>query len=206
MPRRAQIDNSYINIPIRDYQNNLRIEFNRIFPDPNSDSEWSSFQNSTEFYCPRPDLAVGPFAMQEGLNYEYNILLNGKEEFIGDLLNCHNTNLEAYGYSNNDYVTYGSIVSANSNPRCLFAVEIENKTSMKHRLGGMVNASALGKIALSVGTSSDSIRKHIRIWAYLKFLSDVSKNIFNCSNLLILSPIQLSNCLKIAIAKSQTTT
>ena len=79
-------------------------------------------------YSPRLDLAVGPF------NTDRKIADNNAaiEEVFEDneaLLMLLNPSIKT-----------------NRNPRCFLAIEIENRTGTKHRLGSIIYAAALGMI------------------------------------------------------------
>jgi hypothetical protein len=62
----------------------------------------------------------------------------------------------------------------NINPRCFLAIEIERETSEKHVLGGIINASALGKVGIIV-TKDEKYQSAMRIRRYLRFLVAVGK-------------------------------
>lgn len=78
-------------------------------------------------------------------------------------------------------------LSGNHNARCFLAIEIENKVSRKHLMGGIMNAVALGHLGLAVGWTADKVRAMFRARAYLHFLEAVDKPTLLVRNLLILS-------------------
>lgn len=80
----------------------------------------------------------------------------------------------------------------NRNARCFLAIEIENKVSRKHLMGGAINAAAPGRAGLAVGWSDQMVRAFVKLRAYLLYLARVGKNTFDPFNLLIVNRIQLA--------------
>lgn len=83
--------------------------------------------------------------------------------------------------------TLDEALGANGNARCFLAIEIENKVSRKHLLGGMINAAALGHLGIYVGWSDVMVRAMLRARRYLHFLQSVGKPTMPVGNLLVLS-------------------
>src|SRR5262249_42665188 len=84
-----------------------------------------------------------------------------------------------------------TIIDFNSNPRCLIAIELENKNSRKHVLGSVVNASALGKIGIGIALNQKTLNTFRRLLNYLSFLKNVDKNTFNTNNFFIVTSEQI---------------
>jgi hypothetical protein len=126
--------------------------------------EWNVAKHSQDDltraqYCPRLDIAVGPFNIDREVGHNIqaiNSAYNEHKEFLDDLK------------SKAAYCSKG--FGTNANPRCFMAVEIENKTTRKHRLGSILNASALGKVGIIVGWDAKVTESLVRIQAYMDFL------------------------------------
>ena len=113
-----------------------------------------------QLYSPRLDYAVGP----------YNLDRN-KEENVGRINSAFRDfqpmiqQLVEEGNGN-----FAAISHYNSNPRMFIAIEMEDKTSRKHRLGGIINASALGKVGILVGANAEVYWSVFKIMSYLEYL------------------------------------
>jgi len=59
----------------------------------------------------------------------------------------------------------------------------------------MVNASALGRIAVLIAGRSDKLRFFLRLHKYLFYLSDAGKNSFRTDNVLIVTKEQFENAI-----------
>jgi len=81
------------------------------------------------------------------------------------------------------------------NSRCSFAIEIENSGSRKHRMGDIVNASAMGRVALVV-PDKEILKSFVRILEYLNLLKSSQKPTFEHKNVIILDQEQLKDCLR----------
>lgn len=75
------------------------------------------------------------------------------------------------------------------------ALEIENRVTRKHLLGGVVNASALGRVAIVIGWIEEKVRALVKLQSYWSFLSSVGKNTYRTQNLLIMNPTQFNEAL-----------
>ncbi len=159
--------------------------------------EWKPFEVSSDQYSPRPDIAVGPFAYQGRLEANYDALLNDDRSryFVESLVNANNSNITSVG--DNILSSYSMFRTFNYNSRCFICIEIENKVSRKHIIGGLVNASALGRIAVLVAWTPDKLKAFIKLKNYLKFLSSVEKNSFRTDNILILSKEQFKEVIDV---------
>lgn len=92
--------------------------------------------------------------------------------------------------------TFNTIRNLNHNSRCLIAIEIENKVSRKHLIGGVVNASALGRIGVVIPWSDEKLRAFVKLVGYLQYLKNVDKNTFNTTNLLIVTKEQIQTAIE----------
>lgn len=155
---------------------------------------WYPFRGQhASFYSPITDIAVGPFAIEDRLISEYNDFQERIPDLIDDLTSCFRDNYNQYGGHYPGIPSYPfSNFQGNENARCLIAVEIESKnTTRKHKMGSIVNASALGRVGIVVGMDDYSLKVLIRILGYLKFLASVEKPTFKPDNVFIVSRDQI---------------
>jgi hypothetical protein len=155
--------------------------------------EWNPFKGcevSNKQYCPRLDMAVGPFAINNQFREAYTDLLCElkSKAFIESLIRANNQNIIRVGRGEQSDLS--DFYSFNLNARCFMCVEIENKVSRKHIAGGLVNASALGRVAVLIAWTPDKLKAFIKLKNYLKYLSSVEKNSFKTNNILILDKDQ----------------
>ena len=142
-------------------------------------------------YSPRLDIAVGPFATGHLQHHAtYNDLQVIGRTFLEHLHRDHARNMREIGGVQVEDLNHA--LALNYNARCFLGIEIENRVSRKHLMGGAINASALGRLGIAVGWTDAVVKSFVRLWKYLDFLSRVGKNSFNTSNLLIVSAEQLS--------------
>src|SRR5262245_58746223 len=94
-------------------------------------------------YSPRLDVAVGPFATNQRFIEEYNYLMETSRQFIDNILIHHKNNIRQFD-NEIDILSFKKLKNKNANARCLLAIEIENRVSRKHLMGGVINAAALG--------------------------------------------------------------
>ena len=118
--------------------------------------EWSSRHGAQDWlkigddiYAPRPDIAVGPFNIEEGVYVSEIKSTFDRYRTCFDELEIENADL-------------------NKNPRCLIAIEIENSNKGKHMLGNIINASLLGKVGMVVTLRDEFYNEAERIHRYLK--------------------------------------
>lgn len=155
---------------------------------------WYPFRSQhASFYSPITDIAVGPFAVTEILISEYNRLQERIQDLIDDLESCFRENYNQYGghfpqipdYPFTDFI-------GNENARCFIAIEIESKSpTRKHKMGSIINASALGRVGIVIGMDEYTVKVMIRILGYLKFLASVEKPTFKPDNIFIVSKDQI---------------
>ena len=159
-------------------------------------SEWAALSGVGATYSPRVDIAVGPFATQR-LRYEdrYCELARSHGRLLAALHSSFTKNAADFG-PNGVVPGLDEMLLRNPNARCFLAIEIEKTGSRKHIMGGAINASALGRLGVSVACSSERLRTLLRIRRYLLFLAEVGKNAFDPSNLLIVTTRQLAESLR----------
>ena len=164
----------------KEYQTEVLSKLERIFVDGGVVPEWDVARNSEDeftraLYSPRLDFAVGPF------NIDANIIWNNNriDEFYVRF-QLFLQKLKSMSDMND------STFKPNKNPRCFLAIELEDKTSRKHRIGTIINASAMGKIGIIVAANESVFRSFQRIRKYLVFLQEVSKSNYNPKNVMIL--------------------
>lgn len=175
---------------LKEYQKLLAEELQRIYPETPIQVEWSAIRGDRSLYCPRIDIAVGPFATDDSYINEYNTMFTKSTHFITNMLDYHRINVKQLGFENFNTST-DSLFYKNQNARCFLAIEIENKVSRKHLIGGAVNAAALGRIGIVVAWTPEKLRAFVKLRRYLNFLGSVGKNTFDTTNLLILDSDQL---------------
>ncbi|MNJ95312.1 hypothetical protein D3C87_130220 [compost metagenome] len=165
--------------------------------------EWNSKMNAN-IYAPRLDIAIGPFSILDGtsLQQEYDHIYDTHYPFIYQLVKIHLLNIQQISAdSNNDEVNarinekIGHMKYFNFNSRCFIAVEIENEVSRKHLMGGALNASVLGRVAIASGFTAEKHRAFLNLYRYFEYLQNVEKPTFRTENLLIISAEQLLNVL-----------
>lgn len=179
---------------LKEYQIQIKDKLLDIYNEVKT--EWYSFKGHKDKYCPRVDLAVGPFATDRRYIEEYNVLINSQKShrFIQSLLSKHNSNVRSINPDENE-TDYETISDFNNNARCFLCIEIENKVSRKHLIGGLVNASALGRIGVLIAWTPDKLKAFLKLRNYLKFLARVDKNTFKTNNVLIVNREQFDECL-----------
>jgi hypothetical protein len=135
-----------------------------VFGQDNVIAEWNVVKDSQDalhaglHYCPRIDFAVKPLNEDGNIDHN-NALINEayviREPLMNEIKNSGRTCSEW---------------NLNENPRCYLAIEHENKTSTKHRLGSLINAGAIGKMGIVVASDSKVYASYDRILNYLDFL------------------------------------
>lgn len=179
---------------VKEYREKIVPQLSRLFGTNQVISEWDVAKDSRDalgrkLYCPRIDIAVGPF------NTDKNVIKNIKNrEMI-----------------NNAYLRYKNFICKlnsasdgkispehlNKNPRCFLAIEIENTGNRKHRLGSIVNAAAIGKVGIIVTFTKESNNSFRKIRKYLQFIRDVKKIEEDISkNVIMISKNDFSNVLE----------
>ena len=157
----------------RNVQRRLKEFLSGIFGKENIKSEWRSNANAEDWlrygsvYAPRPDIAVGPFNIEEGAN-------------VSEIENTFS--------QNQDFFRRLALTNSgsNRNPRCLIAIEIENSNKCKHMLGNIINASLLGKVGIIVTLRVEFHKEAKNICNYLKGAYERKKIGHNPSNIAIM--------------------
>ena len=181
---------------VKQFQKEIASRMRMIYPEVEVVDEWRSFRMGRSIYSPELDIAVGPFAIETNYADRYREMLHKSRRFVNSLLRAHCENVgETMNHDRLNRLSY-----ENENPRCFLAIEIENTTTMKHLMGSMVNAGALGKIGIAVAWNTPKLKAFLRVRQYLRFLTEHRKNSFNAGNLLILSRAQLKNAVDKRVA------
>lgn len=184
---------------VKKYQEKIVPQLRRMFGTNQVISEWNVAKESRDdlsrkLYCPRIDIAVGPFNIgRKVVNREMieNAYLR-YENFIRKL------NSASDGKISTEHL--------NKNPRCFLAIEIENTGTRKHRLGSIVNAAAIGKVGIIVTFTKESNNSFRKIRKYLRFIRDAKKIEEDISkNVIIISKNDFSNVLEECIRGPQPT-
>ena len=189
---------------VSEYQEQIVLLLRSVFVPDEVQPEWASIQSIEGIYSPRLDLAVGPFSLVRGstMTAEHDRYLVKYEKSVKSLLQYHHEFfrshqtgdrqvLEAY-----EFPTMESLRNHNRNARCFLAVEIENKVTRKHLLGGALNASALGRIGIIIPWAPKMATAMVRLLQYWSFLRSVDKNAFDAKNLLIVTADQFRDAFK----------
>lgn len=165
-----------------------------LIKDEDIKQQWPAF-SKTKGYSPRIDVAIGPFSIEDGqcLNNKYNDLINNAKTFLDACFNGFKKNVSNF---DRDISEIEINYQFNSNARCFLAIEIEKSGSRKHRLGDIVNVSALGKIGLVIAWDSDILNSFLRIMKYFEFLKEVKKNKIETKNVMILERNQFLEIVK----------
>lgn len=174
---------------LTDYQANLAQQLRGILHQE-ARTEWSIETRQYNIYSPVIDVAVGPFATDRQYIDVYDELMDENKSFIESLIELHNNNLRAF--SDELPKTFFDVIRGkNRNSRCFMAVEIENKVSRKHLMGGAVNASAMGRIGVLVPWTDEKFRAMVKLIGYFRFLTENEKNTFDTTNILVIKKDQL---------------
>lgn len=161
---------------------------------------WTAFSGQGRpIYSPNVDIAVGPFAIEERYEDEYERMVNSYRWLIDTWIDMFRQNWQSVigdrdwrvspipsGYR--DFIGH----SANRNARCFIAIEVENKNSRKHLMGSIINAGALGRVGILVAWQEEVLRAAIRMREYFDFLQEAEKRTFNMSDVIVLSRNQLA--------------
>ncbi|WP_366345992.1 hypothetical protein [Paenibacillus amylolyticus] len=181
------------------YQIQLRDMLREVFDSEDVYEEWSAMRDEygLSIYCPRLDVAVGPFATHERLGHTYDDMLTNPivESFLRKLVECNKVNLERYADGFVRPSKYEEILFTNHNARCFMSIEIEHMVSRKHLIGGAVNASALGRFGIIMPWSDEKLRAFVKLIRYFQYLKYAEKNTFDTSNLLIVTKEQMDNAI-----------
>jgi hypothetical protein len=178
----------------RKYQDKITKLLSKIFGESSVDKEWDVAKNSQDeftrnLYCPRIDIAVGPFNKTRDVEINIEGINNAHKQFrsfIGGLNMISEVRLKA----------------CNENPRCFIAIEIEKRGTRKHMLGDIINASSIGKIGIIVPWDDKARNAFERIKRYLDFIKTVKKTSYSPKNLLIVRRNKLKQFLENFISET----
>ena len=176
---------------VKEYQEKIVPQLKWMFGTNQVIPEWNVGKDSRDdlgrkLYCPRIDIAVGPF------NIDGNWVRN-REMIDNTYLRYENFICKLNSASDEKISTE----HLNRNPRCFLAIEIENTGSRKHRLGSIVNVAAIGKVGIIVTFTNESNNSFRKIRKYLQFVKTVEKIEEDISkNVIIISKNDFSNVLE----------
>jgi len=180
-----------------EYQQAMAAQLRPLFDGIDIVCEWRAMTGQTGVYSPRLDIAIGPFAIgNEIYAGEYDRLTGLASPLLEALYERSLDNFARFD-GNNDPVHFGEVVGRNYNARCFLAIEIENKSSRKHLMGGAINAAALGRVGIAIGWNVGMVKAFVKLRAYLMYLSRVGKNTFDPYNLLVLSREQFTDAVAV---------
>jgi len=153
--------------------------------------EWRAMKEQRSLYCPRVDIAVGPFVYDNNcITDQHDYVVRQWEKPIKAMLAYHKQNVGSLSWENCQ-TSFEDLCYKNKTARCFLAIEIENRVNRKHLIGAAVNAIALGRIGIIVAYTPDKLKACVKIRRYLWFLSNATN--LGTSNLLILNREQLAN-------------
>jgi hypothetical protein len=122
-------------------------------------------------YSPRVDVAVYPFGIQQGNQYQaiYNFWVKHAPRKLQSLFKKK---------------------FRNENPRCALAIEVVFNGSSKHILGDFANASMMGLFGVVVHSPEMEVRVN-RVFKYIEELKAVKKAPFNLfGNVRVISQVE----------------
>lgn len=180
----------------RQYQSEVADELKQIFPESEVKTEWRAMSTEKNIYCPRVDIAIGPFATTTTCINEYNDMMCTHRQFLNEIIGFHIQNLGINGSINPEQFLFNYLNIHNQNSRCFIAIEIENKVNRKHFMGSAINASVLGRIGIIIGWNQDKLNAFVRMKRYFGFLFAHNKSTIDPVNLLILERNQLSRSIR----------
>ena len=155
------------------------------------ETEWRAMKEQRSLYCPRIDIAVGPYVYDDTcITDQHDMLIKQYKDQIKAMLDCHKQNM---GNLNWEIcrTSFEELCYKNKTARCFIAIEIEDTGSRKHLIGDAVNAIALGRIGIVVACTHDKMKAFTKIRRYLWFLSRATN--LDTTNLLILDKKQFLN-------------
>ena len=167
----------------------------RLFGAQNVIPEWDVAKGSKDaytraLYCPKMDVAVGPFNIDGNVNQNNKVIdqtIQSCYPFINALVEISETPVGD---------TERFLLRKNRNPRCFLAIELEKSGSTKHRLGDIANASILGAIGIVVPLTEDKLRSFIRLKKYLEYGIDVDKIPPSFGNVLVIAADRFLNIMR----------
>ncbi len=181
-------------------------ELTRIFGRRDVDVEWSVCTDASDDmvgaegehvrYCPQVDFIVGPLNItkdEEELAEMRSTYDGLYEQFEGLFTALYNRDMviekevsKSLSKSEKKCIELLNIerkssLVTNFNPRCFICIEFEKHTKEKHVLGGILHASALGKVGIILTPDEDEkqYERVMRIRRYLRFCVQAGKMGYN---------------------------
>lgn len=146
-------------------------------------------------YSPEVDLAVGPFAILQSCEEEYDRLAELHAQLLEAMLRAFQRNLRHFGSCFRS-PSLGGLCSHNLNARCFMAVEIEKgNRDVKYLMGSMLNAASLGRVGVVVAWDLARLGDLIRPRETLAMWGAAGKNTLNTGNVLFLTRRQMVQAL-----------
>lgn len=187
---------------VRDFQELVYSSLKRIFGENNAKKEWNVAKNSTDdfirkLYCPRLDLAVGPFNIDRKITYnntEIEKAIRYYRSFIDKMFN----NSEQRDGNFDEFLN-----KRNINPRCFLAIEIENSGTSKHMLGNIANVSIIGSIGVVIPFNDRQLSNCKRIKEYVDFATEVKKIKAIFENILVIDKENFLKVLTMELSRAQ---
>lgn len=177
-------------LPNREYQKLVGDKLRTLLALP-VQIEWRAMQEQKSLYCPRVDIAVGPFVYDSScIPEKHDNLVHQWERPIQTMLDYHKQNVENLSWENCS-TSINDLCYKNKNARCFLAIEIEDKVSRKHLIGAAINAMALGRLGIVIACTPDKLRAFVKLRRYIWFLSRATN--LDTDNLLILDKEQFVN-------------
>jgi len=179
---------------------NLFRQYNLTVPEIYVERSLSIQSPYGEIYSPRIDVTVGPIARNQRMIQTYDYIMERLSSFLQDCIDQFQKNLP----STTTWAHIGSALNLNpfigdntynKNARCSFAIEIEYSGSRKHRLGGIVNSSSLGRVGMIIVKNDEILKSFISILEYCSLLKLADKPSLKYPNILLLEKDQLLNVL-----------
>ncbi len=174
-------------MPSRNEENDELLSLLRdVFGKDNVKHNWDVAKDAEdaytrELYVPRIDYAIGPFNLSnDPKQIDRDLRCINKSYY--NHKNLFNSLIGCAEYPEN----FSHNFEFNDNPRCFVAIEVENRTSRKHRLGSMINASAMGKVAIMVAKTPAVMTSFEKLLKYLMYLRDVKSLKFLPWNLILI--------------------
>ena len=173
--------------PTEEYQRRAFDKLERLFGEGNVEKEWDVGKGSQdsltrELYCPRIDLAVGPF------NTNRHMIEQSQEEIEHAISHYRQILQRLFSHSEERTGSIGEFLGVrNRNPRCFIAIEIEHSGTRKHMLGDIANASIMGAIGIVVPLTDEKMRGFKKMKKYVEFATTVGKLRPSFRNVLIVS-------------------
>lgn len=179
---------------VKRYQETTTRALKNIFGESSVWKEWDVAKGSRdsftrELYCPRLDIAAGPFNTDGNVERNNRKILravSANKRLIRRLFECSENKTGNLAYF---------LANKNRNPRCLLSIEIENSGSSKHMLGNVANVSIIGLIGIVVPFNEKKLSLCKRIKNYVAFATEAEKIRASFKNVLIISKNQFLSVL-----------